>query len=275
MTPPIAALPTPRGIKRRLVNPTQARALLALVKARKPSGRRVFAFLAVIYFAGLRPEEVVSLYVRDVTLPPPREQDSGTAAPDEDGLGEITVSEPRPEIGRRWTDHGEVRDKRGQPKGREKGETRPVPVHSELVAILREYIAWLHLGPGDHLFTGVRRSNDDLLSALVVRRDWAAARLTVFGEDTVRPDGTKTRQVTTLTGQKVYDLRHACLTGWLNSGVPPAQVTEWAGNSVPVLLSTYAKCLSGQEADYRRRIVESFRTRPDLTPPADDPEHAE
>src|SRR5581483_1971064 len=170
-----------------------------------------------------------------------------------------TVSEPRPEIGKRWTDSGEVRDKRSQPKGREKGEARYVPAHPELVAILREYIAWLDLKPADRLFTGVRKGNHDLLSALVVRRAWAAARLAVLGEDVTAPDGTATRTVRTLTGQKVYDLRHACLTGWLNSGVPPAQVAEWAGNSVPVLLGTYAKCLSGQEADYKRRIAESLR----------------
>jgi hypothetical protein len=30
-------------------------------------------------------------------------------------------------------------------------------------------------------------------------------------------------------GGRVYDLRHACLTTWLNNGVPPAQVAEWAG----------------------------------------------
>ncbi|MGH3631641.1 MAG: tyrosine-type recombinase/integrase, partial [Sciscionella sp.] len=101
--------------KRRLINPRQARALLAVVKARKPSGVRVHAFLSVMYFAGLRPEEVVSLYVRDLTLP-----EGG-------GWGEITVSEPRPEVGRRWTDSGEVRDRRRQPKGREPGEARHVP----------------------------------------------------------------------------------------------------------------------------------------------------
>jgi hypothetical protein len=49
-------------------------------------------------------------------------------------------------------------------------------------------------------------------------------------------------------------LRHTCLTTWLNSGVPPAQVAEWAGNSVPVLLATYARCISGQLKDLQQRI---------------------
>ena len=97
------------------------------------------------------------------------------------------------------------------------------------------------LEDGDRLFTGVRRGDD--LAAIVVRRAWTAARLEVLGENVTAPDGTTTRVVRTPTAKKVYDLRHACLTGWLNSGVPAPQVAEWAGNSVPVLLGTYAKCI--------------------------------
>jgi len=48
-------------------------------------------------------------------------------------------------------------------------------------------------------------------------------------------------------GKRPYDLRHACLSTWLNAGVPATQVAEWAGHSVAMLLSTYAKCLDGQE----------------------------
>ncbi len=33
-----------------------------------------------------------------------------------------------------------------------------------------------------------------------------------------------------------YDLRHAAMSTWLNGGVPAAQVAEWAGHSVEVLL---------------------------------------
>lgn len=43
--------------------------------------------------------------------------------------------------------------------------------------------------------------------------------------------------------RRVYDLRHACASTWLNGGVPPAQVAEWAGHSVSVLLKVYAKCI--------------------------------
>jgi len=47
--------------------------------------------------------------------------------------------------------------------------------------------------------------------------------------------------------KRPYDLRHAAVSLWLNAGVPPTQVAEWAGHSVNVLLRVYAKCVYGQE----------------------------
>jgi hypothetical protein len=41
---------------------------------------------------------------------------------------------------------------------------------------------------------------------------------------------------------------------WLNGGVPPTTVAEWAGHSVEVLLRIYAKCLDGGDALIRRRV---------------------
>lgn len=51
-----------------------------------------------------------------------------------------------------------------------------------------------------------------------------------------------------------YDLRHAAVSTWLNAGVPPTDVAEWAGHSVEVLLKIYAKCLDGGDAALRRRV---------------------
>ena len=47
--------------RRTVVNPPQARALLAAVRAQQPSGPRMVAFFAVMYYAGLRPEEAINL----------------------------------------------------------------------------------------------------------------------------------------------------------------------------------------------------------------------
>jgi hypothetical protein len=41
---------------------------------------------------------------------------------------------------------------------------------------------------------------------------------------------------------------------WLNGGVPPTTVAEWAGHSVEVLLRIYAKGLDGGDALVRRRV---------------------
>jgi integrase len=45
---------------------------------------------------------------------------------------------------------------------------------------------------------------------------------------------------------RLYDLRHAAVSLWLNGGVPATEVAKRAGHSVDVLLSVYAKCIYGQ-----------------------------
>lgn len=44
------------------------------------------------------------------------------------------------------------------------------------------------------------------------------------------------------------------MSTWLNGGVPPTTVAEWAGHSVEVLLRIYAKCLDGSDALIRQRV---------------------
>lgn len=53
-------------------------------------------------------------------------------------------------------------------------------------------------------------------------------------------------------------LRHACVSTWLNGGAPAPQVAEWAGHSVEVLLEVYAKCIDGQDAIVRKRVMEAL-----------------
>ncbi|MEZ0107603.1 hypothetical protein ABH920_001595 [Catenulispora sp. EB89] len=59
-------------------------------------------------------------------------------------------------------------------------------------------------------------------------------------------------------GKRPYDLRHAAVSTWLNAGVSAPQVAEWAGHSVDVLLSVYAKCIDGQEERDLRRVEEAL-----------------
>jgi integrase len=52
-----------------------------------------------------------------------------------------------------------------------------------------------------------------------------------------------------------YDLRHVAVSTWLNGGVPPTTVAEWAGHSVERLLRIHAKCLDGSDTLIRRRVA--------------------
>ncbi|MQY32420.1 hypothetical protein SRB17_03680 [Streptomyces sp. RB17] len=117
-----------------------------------------------------------------------------------------------------------------------------MPRHPSLTRILREHIKAESLKPGDFLFQGEKGG---MLAGSAIRRAWRTARAEVlFPEEFASP-----------LGRQVYDLRHTCLTNWLNDRIPPAQVAEWAGNSVPVLPAIYARCISGQLGDLKQRIL--------------------
>ena len=223
------------GVDRRcVVNPRQARALLAAVRVQQPSGPRLVAFFGVMYYAGLRPEEAVSLRKDNLHLPP-----------ETDRWGELEFENASPDAGREWTDDGDHRERR-QLKHRANGDSRPVPAHPELVALLREHLEQFGTAPDGHLFTGIRGGE---LPTITYRRAWIAARRAAL---------TPAEYASPLA-RRPYDLRHACLSTWLNGGVPPTQVAEWAGHSVDVLLRIYAKCLVGQDELARRRITAALR----------------
>ncbi|MER5412900.1 tyrosine-type recombinase/integrase [Streptomyces virginiae] len=217
--------------KRSLINLRQAAGLLGWVRRRPRGGPRLHAFFAAMYYAGPRPEEVVAMYVMDVRLPP-----EGAA----DQWGELLIHTAQPEVGKHWTNDGAIHEERGL-KGRAKDDMRTVPCRPALTKILREHIEREELKPGDLLFPGEK---GEMLAGSVIRRAWRSAR-----QETLTPE-----EIASPLGKRVYDLRHTCLTNWLNDGVPPAQVAEWAGNSVPVLLAVYARCVVGHLGDLKKRI---------------------
>lgn len=96
-------------------NPTQARALLAAVKATPRSGERLYAFFTCIYFSALRPEEAVNLRRSNVELP-------------ETGWGRIILREATPDAGGQWTDDGAQRQRRQLKHRARRGDSaRPLP----------------------------------------------------------------------------------------------------------------------------------------------------
>ena len=67
------------------------------------------------------------------------------------------------------------------------------------------------------------------------------------------------RRASLSPGPAAYDLRHACLSTWLNGGVYQPQVAGRAWYSVDVLLRIYAKCAVGQGELAKRRISAALR----------------
>ena len=109
-----------------------------------------------------------------------------------------------------------------------------MPCPAVLTQLLHEHLAEYGTTQDGRLFRGVYRGE---LSESVYERLLKRARAEVF---------TKAEAASPLA-RRPYDLRHAALSTWLNAGIDPAQVAQWAGNSVRVLLSTYAKCVAGRD----------------------------
>jgi integrase len=227
--------------RRSVVNPRQAQALLEAVRAQQPSGARLVAFFAVMYYAGLRPEEAINLHADDLVLAAQARQD----ARDDDDWGELHLRTATPDAGSDWTDDGSQRERR-QLKHRAEGDIRIVPTHPELTRLLRDHLASFGTAADGRLFVGVRGGE---LPTITYRRAWIKARQAAL---------TASEQASPLV-RRPYDLRHACLSTWLNGGVYPTQVAEWAGHSVDVLLRIYAKCIVGQDELAKRRISDALR----------------
>ncbi|MCK2214758.1 hypothetical protein MF672_013280 [Actinomadura sp. ATCC 31491] len=126
-----------------VINIDQARRFLNAVEKYGERGRRMKAFFGCMYFAALGPEEVVDLREEHLSSLP------------EGDWGEMRRTNAEPRAGSRWTDSGKVRERR-ELKHRAKGETRPVPIHPELCAMLREHLQQFGTGPDGRIFIGPR-----------------------------------------------------------------------------------------------------------------------
>ncbi|OHV23242.1 hypothetical protein BBK14_24275 [Parafrankia soli] len=224
-------------VDRRVVcNHDQARRLLAAVANQGKTGPRLAAFFACMYYSGLRPEECNDLAPADIVLPPT-----------DDEWGWFILDGADPETGARWTDSGK-REPR-ELKHRAKGDTRRVPIPPPLVAFLRAHLAAYPPARDGKVFRSPRggpvRSN-------TYGRIWKAGR-----EAALSPE-----QVASPLAATPYDLRHACVSTWLNGMVQGSQVAEWAGHSVAVLYRVYAKCIDGDVDTQLRRIETALGIAP-------------
>jgi len=128
------------------------------------------------------------------------------------------------------------------------GETRPVPIHPELVALLSQHLKSFPPGPAGRIFIGPRGG---IFNDRAYLKTFHKARVAAFTPS----------ESASLLARRPYDLRHAAVSTWLNAGVPRPQVADWAGHSVSVLLRVYAKCIVGQQEEAKRRIEEATRPR--------------
>ena len=230
--PPDAA----EKVDRRVVaNPHQVRELLAALSyvggLDRDRGRRLVAMFACMYYAALRPAEAVNLRKAECELP--------TA-----GWGRLYVARTTPEVGKRYTDSGELHDEKGL-KHRPDDEVRPVPIPPELVVILRWHLEEFGTAPDGRLF---RQLGGGVVNSSTYTQVWKAARALALTPD----------QVASPLAARPYDLRHAAVSLWLNAGVPPTTIANRAGHSVDVLLRVYANYIDGDEEIANQRITSAL-----------------
>ncbi|MER5952397.1 site-specific integrase [Streptomyces sp. NPDC001893] len=218
-----------------LVNAVQGGQLLTAVSyvgsVHRNRGRRLVAFFACQLYAAMRPAEAVGLRERDCYLP-------------EKGWGTLTLQETRPVSGKKWTDSGKRHDKRGL-KSREVKSDRPVPIPPLLVAMLREHIREFGVATDGRVFANER---GEVLGTSSYWRVWQDARPIAL------PPG----KVDSPLAHRPYDLRHTCITNWLNAGVPVAEVARRAGNSPEVIHRRYEGCIDGHEELNNQRIEKAM-----------------
>ncbi|QLE76270.1 site-specific integrase [Streptomyces rectiverticillatus] len=225
-----------------LVNAVQGRQLLTAVSYvgswDRSRGRRLVAFYAVQYYAGLRPAEAVGLRLSDCHLP-------------ETGWGTLTLRETRPVSGKQWTDSGERHDRRGL-KAREASTDRPVPIPPVLVTILQAHLETFGTAKEGRVFGNERGG---VVGSSTYWRVWEEARVYALPPDRVDSP---------LAGRP-YDLRHACITRWLNAGVPIAEVARRVGNSPEVIHRRYHGCIDGHEEAANVKITKALEEEGDTT----------
>jgi integrase len=225
--------------RRVVVSPAQARTLLAAVRGLSDRGAHLETFYACLYYAALRPSEAVMLRESDLHLPGK-------------GWGRIDLAASASRAGTAWTDHGTARQERGL-KHRAAHETRTIPVPPDLVKLFRAHIKRHGTTPDGRIFQTTRGG---ILQDSAYSGVWAEARKRALTPAQCRSP----------LGRRPYDLRHAAVSLWLNSGVPATEVARRAGHGVAVLLKVYAHCIDGQADAANKRIADALDLDPDVEP---------
>jgi integrase len=229
--------------RRVVVSPAQAETLLTAVGRLGQRGEHLKAFFATLYYAALRPSEAVMLREADLHLP-------------KTGWGRIVLSASASRAGRAWTDEGTARQERGL-KHRADNETRTIPIPPVLVRLLRAHIRRFGTTPDGRIFQTARGG---ILQDSGYNEVWDQARKAALTPAQYRSP----------LGRRPYDLRHAAVSLWLNSGVPATEVARRAGHGVAVLLKIYAHCIDGQADAANQRITNALGIQDDGQDPGEE-----
>ncbi|MEV5979558.1 integrase [Streptomyces sp. NPDC052114] len=212
-------------------NPAQVARLLTAVAQQRGRGPHLEAFFGCMYYAAMRPAEVIHLRLDQCHLP-------------KAGWGMLNLSGGVVVAGKDWTDDGAVYEVHSL-KRRAVNATRPVPIPPQFVRILRVHIKRFGVAPDGRLF---RNQAGNYVDAAAYGTTWARARKYVL---------TRT-ELTSGLAKRPYDLRHAGISFWLHSGVDPAECARRAGQSIEVLFRHYAKFLDGVREQANRLIEQSM-----------------
>ena len=229
--------------RRVVVSPAQARKLLAAARGLSDRGAHLEAFYACLYYVALRPSEAVMLREADLYLP-------------KNGWGRIVLAASASRAGTAWTDHGTSRQERGL-KHRADNETRTIPIPPVLVRRLRAHIKRFGTPLDGRVFQTARGG---ILQDSGYNEVW----------DQARREALTPAQYRSPLGRRPYDLWHAAVSLWLNSGVPATEVARRAGHGVAVLLKIYAHGIDGQANAANQRITDALGAGDIQPDPADD-----
>lgn len=103
----------------------------------------------------------------------------------------------------------------------------------------------VRLAPDGQLFANERGA---VLGTSSYWRVWQEARPIALPPDKVKSP----------LAHRPYDLRHTCITNWLNAGVPVAEVARRAGNSPEVIHRRYEGCIDGHEESNNRKMEKAM-----------------
>jgi Site-specific recombinase XerD len=213
-------------------NPAQVARLLAAVKALPGRGPHLYAFFGCMYYAAMRPAEVIHLKKSQCRLP---------AA----GWGLLNLKGGVVTAGKEWTDGGAVHEIHSL-KRRAAKATRPVPIPPVLVRMLREHIERFGVAPDGRVF---QNAAGNYIDPSAYGLTWGRAREASLTLDEHALELAK----------RPYDLRHAGISFWLASGVDPAECARRAGQSIQVLFRYYAKFLAEARNHANSLIEQSMR----------------